>query len=105
MTWEHALYYCRDNHKDLASILDQRDQDWVELVAEEAHTPHVWLGLRYTCTLGFWFWIQSYKLDYDNFEKKIERCDMSVAMSKADGKWYTVPDNQTYNFICTKRGK
>ncbi|GLD66855.1 uncharacterized protein AKAME5_002941100, partial [Lates japonicus] len=67
MTWADALYYCRDRHTDLASILDEEDQDWAVLMAKEAQTHFVWLGLRYTCTLDFWFWVEDHRLEYNNW--------------------------------------
>ncbi|MED6259617.1 hypothetical protein ATANTOWER_026441 [Ataeniobius toweri] len=52
-TWEDALYYCRDHYHDLVTITNQDEQRWVQEKAKNASTDHVWMGLRYTCTLDF----------------------------------------------------
>ncbi|XP_014186631.2 putative C-type lectin domain family 20 member A [Haplochromis burtoni] len=51
-TWEEALYYCREKHQDLVSITNRQEQAWLQEQAKNASTPFVWLGLRYTCSLG-----------------------------------------------------
>ncbi|GLD64722.1 snaclec stejaggregin-B subunit beta-1-like protein [Lates japonicus] len=56
-TWVEALYYCRENHYDLVSITNLNEQRWVQERAKKANTSYVWLGLRYTCALDFWFWV------------------------------------------------
>ncbi|XP_039667421.1 macrophage mannose receptor 1-like [Perca fluviatilis] len=66
MIWEDALYYCRHHHGDLVSITNLDDQRWVQERAKMASTHHVWLGLRYTCTLDFWFWVSDETVHYKN---------------------------------------
>ncbi|CAB1426984.1 unnamed protein product [Pleuronectes platessa] len=56
-TWEEALDYCREKHDDLVSITDQAQQESVQNKVGTARTPFIWLGLRYTCTLDIWFWV------------------------------------------------
>ncbi|XP_028442435.1 macrophage mannose receptor 1-like [Perca flavescens] len=82
MIWEDALYYCRDHHGDLVSITNQDDQRWVQERAKMASTPHVWLGLRYTCTLDFWFWVSDETVFYKNWGpgQPGDDCNMSGAM-------------------------
>ncbi|GLD64720.1 putative C-type lectin domain family 20 member A [Lates japonicus] len=60
-TWEEALNYCRENHSDLVSITNPHQQRWVQRRAKKASTPLVWLGLRYTCTLDLWFWVNDHR--------------------------------------------
>ncbi|KAL7853046.1 hypothetical protein SRHO_G00188310 [Serrasalmus rhombeus] len=55
LTWREALRYCRVKHVDLVSVHSEEIQLWVKEVAQNASTEHVWLGLRHTCTLSFWF--------------------------------------------------
>ncbi|XP_042279604.1 fucolectin-5-like isoform X3 [Thunnus maccoyii] len=105
MTWEDALYYCRDRHKDLASILNNETQTELAKLAKNATTDFVWLGLRYTCTLNFWFWVDDNRLDFEHWNEndKTEECDMSAAMAKSGNQnWFSKPDYETYNFICAK---
>ncbi|KAI3375694.1 hypothetical protein L3Q82_004000 [Scortum barcoo] len=103
-TWTEALYYCRENHYDLISITNLAEQWWVQERAKNASTDFVWLGLRYTCTLDFWFWISDEQVDYKNWasEEKMDDCDMSAAMEKGgEHKWHKKADNSKFNFICT----
>ncbi|XP_044214411.1 uncharacterized protein LOC122986938 isoform X1 [Thunnus albacares] len=105
MTWEDALYYCRDHYSDLASILNNKTQTELAKLAKNATTDFVWLGLRYTCTLNFWFWVDDNRLDFEHWDEnnKTEECDMSAAMAKSGNQsWISKPDYETYNFICAK---
>ncbi|XP_074510869.1 fucolectin-1-like [Sebastes fasciatus] len=104
-TWEDALYHCREQDKDLASIVDEDTQAWAELHAKDADTHFVWLGLRYTCTLGFWFWVDDQRVDFTRWGQngKEEQCEMSGVMKKhEDHLWFSKPDYETYNFICAE---
>lgn len=102
-TWEDALYYCRDKHRDLASILDQETQAWAELEAEEAQTDLVWLGLHYTCILEFWFWVEDHRLDFSRLADETTECDRSAAMERnEDHRWFSMSDYDKFNFICLK---
>ncbi|XP_048826086.1 macrophage mannose receptor 1-like [Brienomyrus brachyistius] len=56
MTWIDALNYCITYHSDLVSVHNEEIQYWVNRRAEKASTDHVWLGLRFSCYLNFWFW-------------------------------------------------
>ncbi|XP_068569371.1 C-type mannose receptor 2-like [Cebidichthys violaceus] len=104
-TWEQALTYCRKNHRELVSITDPQKQGWVAEIAKGAETTHVWTGLRYTCTLGFWFWVSDETVLYKNWELQgeMDECDMSGAM-KTGGEhtWSKKDASMEFNFICTK---
>ncbi|XP_034001453.1 macrophage mannose receptor 1-like [Trematomus bernacchii] len=102
-TWDEALTYCRENHHDLVSITDRHQQRWVQERAKMADTEFVWLGMRYTCTLDLWFWVNDRLVCYHNWaqDNMDEQCGMAGVM-KRDGKWYTTADNEKFNFICAK---
>ncbi|XP_067435243.1 snaclec 7-like [Thunnus thynnus] len=101
-TWEEALYYCREKYRDLVSITNLHQQRWVEERAKIADSPFVWLGLRYTCTLDFWFWVSDEVVSYKNWDSdgQKDECDMSGAMKREGHKWFSRHDNEKYNFIC-----
>ena len=104
-TWDEALEYCRKNHKDLVSITNLKNQRWVQDRAKNASTPFVWLGLRYTCTLGFWFWVSDEKVSYKYWASDVgsDDCDMSGAMERGgEYKWSKQEDTKKFNFICSK---
>ncbi|KAF6717722.1 C-type mannose receptor 2 [Oryzias melastigma] len=81
-TWEEALYYCRHHYNDLITITNLEEQRWVQEKTKNATTPYVWTGLRYTCTLGFWFWVSDEVVRYKNWAspEQVNECDMSGAM-------------------------
>uniref|UniRef100_A0A3Q3FM11 Secretory phospholipase A2 receptor-like n=1 Tax=Labrus bergylta TaxID=56723 RepID=A0A3Q3FM11_9LABR len=102
MTWEEAVNYCRENHRDLVSITDLNQQRWVEARAKNASTDHVWLGLRYTCLMDLWFWLNDNLVTYENWahsDGECDRCYYAAAMNKS-GKWVKKADTETFNFIC-----
>ncbi|XP_078020322.1 C-type mannose receptor 2-like isoform X2 [Epinephelus lanceolatus] len=104
MTWDDALKYCRMNHCDLVSITNPDEQRWVQEKAKKANSPYVWLGLRYTCTLGFWFWVNEEMVTYKNWVTDVpaDDCDMSGAMDRGgEHKWFKKNDNEKFNFICS----
>ncbi|XP_039667174.1 macrophage mannose receptor 1-like [Perca fluviatilis] len=104
MIWEDALYYCRDHYRDLVSITNLDDQRWVQERAKMASTHHVWLGLRYTCTLDFWFWVSDETVHYKNWAlpQSGNDCNMSGAMDR-NGTWVKlIDDDNQLNFICSK---
>ncbi|KAF1385215.1 hypothetical protein PFLUV_G00105420 [Perca fluviatilis] len=104
MIWEDALYYCRDHHGDLVSITNLDQQHWVQERDKMASTPYVWLGLRYTCTLDFWFWVSDETVRYKNWAlpQSGDDCNMSGAMDR-NGTWVKlIDDDNQLNFICSK---
>ncbi|XP_016520453.1 C-type mannose receptor 2-like [Poecilia formosa] len=104
-TWEDALNYCRDHHHDLVTITNMDDQRWIQEKVKNASTHYVWMGLRYTCTLDFWFWVSNEVVRYKNWAKDepMDDCDMSGAMETGgEHQWRKKKDTEKFNFICFK---
>ncbi|XP_012987470.2 macrophage mannose receptor 1 [Esox lucius] len=114
-TWTDALNYCRENHDDLVSVLSEEVQKGVEFMAKKASTPHVWLGLRYTCTLNIWFWVSGEPICYSKWSPGngtcIEDCGRTrvgrTGAVETDGPhhWVSLPDIEQLNFICSSKRK
>ncbi|XP_029499639.1 macrophage mannose receptor 1-like [Oncorhynchus nerka] len=114
-TWKDALAYCKEHHSDLVSVYSHKVQRWVEAQAKRASTPHVWLGLRFTCTLNIWFWVSGESTCYNNWASGngtvMEDC-MKTGVRRTgavekDGRhqWVRLPDTEELNFICTSKKK
>ncbi|XP_014882926.1 macrophage mannose receptor 1-like [Poecilia latipinna] len=105
MNWEDALYYCRGHHHDLVTITNMDDQRWIQEKVKNASTGYVWMGLRYTCTLDFWFWVSDEVVRYKNWalDGQMDDCDMSGAMETGgEHQWFKKDDDVKLNFICSK---
>uniref|UniRef100_W5K697 C-type lectin domain-containing protein n=1 Tax=Astyanax mexicanus TaxID=7994 RepID=W5K697_ASTMX len=110
LSWAEALRYCRENHVDLVSVHSEEIQLWVKDVAQNASTDHVWLGLRHTCTQGFWFWTSGFSVCYQNWApgngtegedcSPVERT--GAVQARGDQQWVSLPENQLLNFICIR---
>ncbi|KAL6481078.1 hypothetical protein MHYP_G00091580 [Metynnis hypsauchen] len=109
LTWREALRYCRVKHVDLVSVHSEKIQLWVKEVAQKASTEHVWLGLRHTCTLSFWFWVSGESICYQNWAPGNgtggEDCSSGertgAVQSRGGQQWVRLPEDQELNFICT----
>ncbi|KAL6491145.1 hypothetical protein MHYP_G00014900 [Metynnis hypsauchen] len=107
-TWREALRYCRVNHVDLVSVHTEEIQHWVETAVLYASTANVWMGLRHTCTLSFWFWVSGESICYQNWAPGngtgVEDCsggERAGAMQSGSKQWVSLPEDQRLNFICT----
>nr|XP_046194188.1 macrophage mannose receptor 1-like [Oncorhynchus gorbuscha] len=107
-TWSEALRYCRDRHMELVSVHNHSIQHWVRQKAKMASSPFVWLGLRYTCTLDFWFWVNGEESCYHNwahgegYNTSKEQSGNTGAIERVGGKWVGLPETDKFNFICSK---
>lgn len=102
--WGDALIYCRKHHGDLVSITSSEQQELVKEKAKNATTPYVWLGLRYSCTLGLWFWVNDQLACYQNWanERDTGHSNLAVAMETGgEHKWFKKDDDEEFNFICS----
>ncbi|XP_030635251.1 macrophage mannose receptor 1-like [Chanos chanos] len=109
LTWSEALNYCRRRRMDLVSVHSEKIQNKVKAVTEKASTAHVWLGLRYSCTLGFWFWVSGDSSCYHNWapgngtvvEECVNEGRTGAVETREDKQWISLPENTKLNFICT----
>lgn len=102
--WDDALIYCRGHHGDLVSIATLEQQELVQEKAKNANTPYVWLGLRYSCALGLWFWVNDQLVCYKNWANETDtgQDNMAVAMETGrEHKWLKKNDEEKFNFICS----
>ncbi|XP_024290382.1 secretory phospholipase A2 receptor [Oncorhynchus tshawytscha] len=106
-TWSEALWHCRDLDMELVSAHNQNIQHWVQQRAKKASTPFVWLGLRYTCTLDFWFWVNGEESCYHNWAGREgyntikEQCGNTGAIQRDGGQWVGKSETERFNFICS----
>uniref|UniRef100_A0A674CND5 Macrophage mannose receptor 1-like n=1 Tax=Salmo trutta TaxID=8032 RepID=A0A674CND5_SALTR len=107
-TWSEALWHCRDLDMELVSAHNQSIQHWVQKRAKMASSLFVWLGLRYTCTLDFWFWVNGEESCYHNwadregYNTSKEQCGNTGAIQRDGGQWVGKAENERFNFICSK---
>ncbi|XP_059382944.1 macrophage mannose receptor 1-like [Carassius carassius] len=108
-TWYEALRYCRDMDMDLVSVDSEQMQQRVMNVTSSALSDHVWLGLRHSCTVGIWFWVNGQTMCYDQwtsgYDTGLDDCDKTVrsgVIRKNDTRWISRPETDRYNFICIK---
>lgn len=68
-TWEEALEYCREHHRDLASITSKTE---LMLIQRELNkndtTERVWMGLRFLA--GSWMWTDGRRLRYKAWDQQ-----------------------------------
>ncbi|KAG9327972.1 hypothetical protein JZ751_017033, partial [Albula glossodonta] len=106
-SWGEALSYCRQHYVDLVSVPTEQVQNWVKRRAQSASTAHVWLGLRYSCALHFWFWVRGKKAGTRNWApgKETGKCGHTGAVESGAGQqWVSLPETEKLNFICSKHG-
>lgn len=106
MTWIEAMGYCREHHIALVHITTRDIQEKVVKKIKHATSPHVWLGLRYTCEFKFWFWTSSATGCYQDWapgqgSEGTYGCGVSGAI-EATGRqqWVGLPETEKLNFIC-----
>ncbi|XP_073715847.1 macrophage mannose receptor 1-like [Misgurnus anguillicaudatus] len=109
MSWSEALVYCRQHHVDLVSVVSDEIQRWVtEVIEHQDSTASVWMGLRHSCSVGIWFWVNGEPVCYQNWapenETSVEDCDPKVrsgaVQRDGDHQWISHPDTDELNFIC-----
>ncbi|XP_073669581.1 C-type mannose receptor 2-like [Paramisgurnus dabryanus] len=111
MSWPEALVYCRQHHVDLVSVVSEKIQRWLKEVIVNASTASVWMGLRHSCSVGIWFWVNGEPVCYQKWAPgngtSVEDCDPVVrsgaVQREGDHQWISRPDTDKLNFICITR--
>uniref|UniRef100_A0A8C1NHE4 C-type lectin domain-containing protein n=1 Tax=Cyprinus carpio TaxID=7962 RepID=A0A8C1NHE4_CYPCA len=108
-TWTEALRHYRNMDMDLVSADSEQMQRRVMNVTSSASSAHVWLGLRHSCTVGIWFWVNGQTVCYDqwasDYDIDLDKCDETVrsgAIQTRDNHWISRPETEEINFICIK---
>nr|XP_055047844.1 macrophage mannose receptor 1-like [Misgurnus anguillicaudatus] len=110
LSWSDALSYCRQNHVDLVSVDSEKIQRWVSELVKQASTRAVWMGLRHSCSVGLWFWVNGEMVCYQNWapgnKTAVDDCDREVksgaVQSEEDHRWISLPQSEQLNFICIR---
>ncbi|KAA0721413.1 Adhesion G protein-coupled receptor L2 [Triplophysa tibetana] len=113
LSWTEAVRYCRENHVDLVSVDSEKIQLMVTEVLHQASTAEVWLGLRLSCSVGIWFWVNGEITCYQNWapgnETAVDDCEREVrsgaVQSGGDHLWISLPESHKLNFICRRIDK
>uniref|UniRef100_A0A3P9L4G3 Si:dkey-83f18.8 n=1 Tax=Oryzias latipes TaxID=8090 RepID=A0A3P9L4G3_ORYLA len=110
LTWIEALAYCQKHHVDLVLIDSKDTQDKVAAKVKNATSQYVWLGLCYSCTFKFWFWIGTTPSCYQNWmpgqgPEMVYECGTRGAV-EATGRqqWTGLAETEEMNFICSENG-
>ncbi|XP_053277938.1 uncharacterized protein LOC128439612 [Pleuronectes platessa] len=106
LTWIDAMAYCRAHHYNLVQVTSSQIQEEAAEKAKNATSPHVWLGLRYTCKLKFWFWTRPMSTCYQNWAMgegpaKTYDCGFTGAIQATGGQWVGLHETDRLNFICS----
>ncbi|KAA0721236.1 Adhesion G protein-coupled receptor L2 [Triplophysa tibetana] len=113
LSWTEAVRYCRENHVDLVSVDSQKIQLMVKAAVHQAWTAEVWLGLRHSCSVGIWFWVNGEIVCYDHWapgnETEVDDCERDVrsgaVQSGGHHLWISLPGSHKLNFICRRKNK
>ncbi|XP_065148394.1 C-type mannose receptor 2-like [Paramisgurnus dabryanus] len=102
LSWSDALSYCRLNHVDLVSVDSEEIQRWVSGLVKKASTPEVWLGLRHSCAMGVWFWMNGQMVCYQNWvnstvDKSCDTVRSGAVLSGGDQRWISLPQTELRN--------
>lgn len=63
-TWEEALWYCTENHHNLASVTSGAEMLLIQKeLGKNVTTEQVWMGLRFLPE--YWLWVDKEPLSYE----------------------------------------
>ncbi|XP_014833936.1 PREDICTED: C-type mannose receptor 2-like [Poecilia mexicana] len=101
MNWSKALNHCRTHHHDLVTITNMDEQRWIQEKVKNASTDYVWMGLRFNCTLNFWFWVCPGMTTFNISDGATDDCNISGCMDvRGQHRWFNKNATEEFNFIC-----
>ncbi|XP_073671780.1 uncharacterized protein [Paramisgurnus dabryanus] len=110
LSWSEALKYCRENHVDLVSVDSEKIQFMVTKVIHQSSTDAVWMGLRHSCAVGLWFWVNGEMVCNQNWapgngtsDANCDTVKSGAVQSGGDHLWISLPESQRLNFICIRK--
>uniref|UniRef100_A0A8V0XRY1 Macrophage mannose receptor 1 n=1 Tax=Gallus gallus TaxID=9031 RepID=A0A8V0XRY1_CHICK len=99
MNWEEAQKNCKDQHADLASILDPYVEAYLWLQTLK-HGEPVWIGLNSNTTHGLYMWSDRRRSRYHNWASGEPNKNAACAYLDLDGFWKTTSCNETFLSLC-----
>ncbi|MGH0155945.1 UNVERIFIED_CONTAM: hypothetical protein FKN15_058925 [Acipenser sinensis] len=99
-TWGEAVVHCRAQHRELASIVSEKEKRYAAHLSERANSPLVWIGLRQSRLFGFWFWMNSEPLDYTKWNGGVDSSHCVAMTTESDHHWTEKPCAEKLNFFC-----
>ncbi|XP_066578250.1 rheacalcin-2-like [Amia ocellicauda] len=106
--WKEALQYCRTNHTNLLSIINEKQhQHLLKKLHKEAGPPDmVWLGLKKHMAYQHWYWTDEQPLQYSRWAEGQpsypfdELCGAAQQVSDKDYQWHDTCCYQKLSFVC-----
>ncbi|KAM7379549.1 hypothetical protein PAMP_005095 [Pampus punctatissimus] len=99
MTWNKAKQHCEGNGAKLASLKNEWNQAYVELMALNLQAP-LWIGLNKMETNGYFRYIDGWTMSFTHWGNTEPSSDRPCVYIDVDGKWKTAYCNQTMNSVC-----
>lgn len=67
-TWEEAVVYCREHHRDLASVASEAEMTLIWKELGDNTTDRVWMGLHFFPRV--WLWTDGQPTDYEAWSEE-----------------------------------
>ncbi|KAM7400358.1 hypothetical protein PAMA_004851 [Pampus argenteus] len=99
MTWYKAKQHCEGNGAKLASLKNEWNHAYVELMALNLQAP-LWIGLNKVETDGYFRYIDGWPISFTHWGNTEPSSDRPCVYIDVDGKWKTAHCNQTMNSVC-----
>ncbi|XP_056264865.1 dromaiocalcin-1-like [Pseudoliparis swirei] len=103
MSWEEALEYCREHHKDFSSVDSETENLLALSEIQTQGVDLVWIGLRYL--MDRWLWVNGHPLEYEAWTiggGQDQECPIwkRCGALTNEGLWESWDCQEKLNFIC-----